>query len=135
MGVNCLSCGPLSQQKRSSIIGLNFHSLKYKQRTDFFHCLSTVTLFVLLLTLLMELFSNRAFVELEDITRNKLNSIQIIFKVGDVIRQILFSWWMLFKSFNNSSLNSQLCLTKKVSISDSMENIIVTFLPIFSFFT
>ena len=65
---------PLSQQKRDSIFGFNFHSLSYKRRTDIFHCLLTFTLFTLFLTLLMELFSNRAFVELEDNIRNKLNS-------------------------------------------------------------
>ena len=44
----------------------NFHSLNYKQRTGIFHCLPTFTLFVLFLTLLMELFSNCAFVGLEE---------------------------------------------------------------------
>ena len=54
----------------------NFYSLNYKQRTDIFHFLSTFTLFVFFLTLLMELFSNRAFVGLEDNIRNTLNSTQ-----------------------------------------------------------
>ena len=44
----------------------NFHSLNYKQKT--------FTLFVLFLTLLMEFFSNRAFVWLEENIRNTLNS-------------------------------------------------------------
>ena len=74
MGIKSLSCGPLGQQKRYSIIEFNFHSLNYKQRADIFHCLPTFTLFVLFLTLLMELFSNRAFVWLEENTRNTLNS-------------------------------------------------------------
>ena len=52
----------------------NFHSLNYKQRTDIFHFLPTFTLFDLFLTLLMELFSNGAFVWLEENIRNTLNS-------------------------------------------------------------
>ena len=55
MGVNCLSCGPLNQQIRDSIIDLTFI---YKQRIDIFHCLPTFTLFVLFLTLLMEIIIN-----------------------------------------------------------------------------
>ena len=74
MGLNCLSCDPLSQQKHDSIIGFNFHSLNYKQRTDVFPCLPTFTPFVLFLTLLMELFSNRAFVGLEGNIGNTLDS-------------------------------------------------------------
>ena len=79
MGVNCLPCDPLSQQKCDSVIGFNFHSLNYKQRTDIFHCQPTFILFVLFLTFLMKLFLNRAFVGLEDNIRNKLNSTQRLF--------------------------------------------------------
>ena len=52
----------------------NFYSLNYKQKTDIFHCLPTFTLFAFFGILTMEIFSNRAFVWLEENMRNTLNS-------------------------------------------------------------
>ena len=89
MGVNSLSCSPLGQQK-----------------TDLFHCLPAFTLYVLFLTLLMELFFESCFC----LARGKykkhieVDLEAVISKIEDVIRHILISWWILFKSFNNSTL-------------------------------
>ena len=105
MGVNCLSCNLLSQQKRDLIIGFTFDSLNQKQQTDIFHRLPTFTFFVL-----FELINGTFFESCFCWARGKykkqiqLNLEVVTFKVDDVIRKILFSWWMLFKSFNNSSL-------------------------------
>ena len=102
MGVNCLSCGPLSQQKHDAIIGFNFHSLNYKQRTDIFHCLPSLSFF----DLVNGTFFEPCFCWVRGQYKKhiELNLKVAIFKIDDVIRQILFSWWMLFKSFDNSSL-------------------------------
>ena len=84
----------------------NFHSLNYKQGTDIFHCPPTFTLFNLFFDIINGIFFESCFCWARGQYKKhiELNLELIISKIDDVIRQILFSWWMLFKSFSNSTL-------------------------------
>ena len=112
--------------------------------TDIFHYLLMFTLSVLFSTLLMKLFSNRAFVELEDNIRNKLNSTQRLlypklmtssdkfYSLGGCCLNVSttqISKWLASSQFSFSFV-FRFQLRWKI-ISASMENNIVTLLHIF----
>ena len=71
MGINHLSCGPLGQQKRDSIIDLIFIPWITKKRTDIESCFCLAR------------GKNKKHIE--------LNLEVVISKIDDVIRKILFS--------------------------------------------
>ena len=93
-GCKLFVLGPSRPTKARFNYWFNFHSLNYKQKT--------FTLFDIINGILFE--SCFCLARGKYKKHIELNLEVVISKTDDVTRQILFSWWILFKSFNNSTL-------------------------------
>ena len=117
----------------------NFHSLNYKQKASIVHLPLSSNLHPL--CPFFDIINGTFFESCFCLSRGKykkhieLDLEVVTSKIGDIIWQILFSWWILFKSFNNSTLNFvSFVLIKRFRFQPQWKIILSQFYKFFCFF-